>query len=67
MKKIDPLITKYKVKDLLKNRDFKDINRLESPLIKAKESIVVITTNMTLNEQIDFIYRKIKIRKKNDK
>jgi len=67
MKKIDPLITKYKVKDLLKNRDFKDINRVESPLIKAKESIVVITTNMTLNEQIDFIYRKIKIRKKNDK
>jgi len=67
MKKIDPLITKCKVRKLLKNRDFKDINRIESPLIKAKESIVVTTTNMTLNEQIDFIYNKIKIRKTNDK
>ena len=67
MKKVDPLIAKYKVKDLLKNRDFKDINRIESPLMKAKGSIVIITTNMTLNEQIDFIYRKIKIRNTNDK
>ena len=47
---------------------YKDINRFVSPLKRAKDSFLVITTNMTINEQIDFILEKVnKTRKKNDK
>ena len=54
-------ITKKKLKDMIKNRDFKDMNRKISPLKKAKDAILVVTTNMTMKEQLDFIIDKIKI------
>ena len=53
---------------MIKERDYKDINRFVSPLKRAKDSLLVVTTNMTMKEQIDFILEKVnKTRKKNDK
>ena len=38
---------------------YKDMNRKVSPLKKAKDAILVVTTNMTMDEQVDFIIRRI--------
>ncbi|MEO8665273.1 MAG: (d)CMP kinase [Ignavibacteria bacterium] len=43
----------------LKKRDEIDSSRKESPLRKAKDSIEVNTTNMIIEEQVNFLYRKI--------
>ena len=53
-------ISRYDIKNNLINRDNNDINRLVSPLIKAKDAIEVDTTSMSINEQVDCIYKKIK-------
>lgn len=44
----------------LKKRDEIDMLRKESPLRKAKDAIEVDTTNMIIEEQVNFLYRKIK-------
>ena len=68
LKSKDTKVTKINLRKLIKERDYKDINRSVSPLKRAKDSFLVITTNMTINEQIDFILDKVnKTRKKNDK
>jgi len=54
-------ITKKKLKNMIKDRDYKDINRKISPLKRAKDAILLVTTNMTMKEQIDFIVDRIKI------
>lgn len=43
----------------LKKRDDVDINRKDAPLKKAKDSVEVDTTNMIIEEQVDFIYKRI--------
>ncbi len=43
----------------LKKRDEIDTSRKESPLRKAKDAIEVNTTNMIIEEQVNFLYRKI--------
>lgn len=43
----------------LKKRDEIDTTRKESPLRKAKDSIEVNTTNMIIEEQVNFLYRKV--------
>jgi cytidylate kinase len=43
----------------LKKRDEMDINRKDAPLKKAKDSIEMDTTNMIIEEQVDFIYKRI--------
>lgn len=43
----------------LKKRDEIDSTRKESPLRKAKNAIEVNTTNMIIEEQVNFLYRKI--------
>lgn len=50
-----------KVKENLKNRDFIDSNREASPLKKALESIVVDTSNTTIEEQVEQILNQVKI------
>ena len=60
MKNLDSLITKKKLKEMIRARDLKDINRKISPLKRAKDAVLLITTNMKLEEQIDFIYKKVK-------
>ena len=57
-------ITKEKLKDMIKSRDYKDMNRKISPLKRAKDATLVITTNMTMEEQIAFIVNKIKNKNK---
>ncbi|MEP7146006.1 MAG: (d)CMP kinase [bacterium] len=43
----------------LKKRDQIDTSRKESPLRKAKDAVEVDTTNMIIEEQVNFLYRKI--------
>lgn len=43
----------------LKKRDQIDTTRKESPLRKAKDAIEVNTTNMIIEEQVNFLYRKV--------
>ena len=59
----DNFITKKKLKDMIKNRDYKDMNRKISPLKRAKNATLVVTTNMTMKEQVNFIVDKIKLLK----
>ena len=68
LKSNDSKITKSYLRKMIKERDYKDINRLVSPLRRAKDSFLVITTNMTMEEQINFILKKIKnTKEQNDK
>ena len=55
MKKKDSFITKNNLREMIRDRDYKDLNRFESPLKRAKDAVLVITTNMTVLEQVDFI------------
>ncbi|HRE40181.1 MAG TPA: (d)CMP kinase [Ignavibacteria bacterium] len=43
----------------IKKRDDIDTKRAESPLRKAKDAIEVDTTNMIIEEQVDFLFKKI--------
>lgn len=43
----------------LKKRDEIDSNRAESPLKKAEDAVVIDTTNMIIEEQVDCLYKKI--------
>lgn len=43
----------------LKKRDEVDINRKDSPLKKAEDAIELDTTNLIIEEQVDFIYKRI--------
>jgi CMP/dCMP kinase len=43
----------------LKKRDEIDTSRKESPLRKAKDAIEVDTTNMIIEEQVNFLFRKV--------
>ncbi len=53
-KTIDELVEDIKI------RDEKDSTREMSPLCKAKDAIELDTTNMTLEEQVDYIANKVK-------
>ena len=64
IKKNNPSITKINLKNMIRNRDFRDLNRKVSPLKKANDAILVITTNMTIIEQVNFIYDIVKDNKK---
>ena len=54
-KSIDNLIKE------IKNRDKYDSERKDSPLLKANDAIEVDTTNLTIEEQVDIMYKKIKL------
>jgi cytidylate kinase len=49
-----------KVKENLKNRDFIDSNRASSPLTKSPDSILVDTSNTTIDEQVEQIIEQVK-------
>ena len=55
IKNKNPSITKSILRNMIKNRDYRDLNRKESPLKKADDAILVITTNMTIIKQVNFI------------
>jgi len=52
------------VKQALITRDLNDTTRSNSPLIKPLDSIEVDTTDMTIDMQVDYIYKLIKQGKK---
>ena len=54
-KSIDNLIKE------IKNRDKYDSERKDSPLLKANDAIEIDTTNMTIEEQVNIMYKKIKL------
>ncbi len=45
----------------IQKRDNLDSNRENSPLRKANDAIELDTTNMTINAQVDFIVKKVKL------
>lgn len=53
----DELVDLDNVISNLKQRDEHDSNRKESPLVKAKDAIVIDTTNITIDEQVDEVIR----------
>jgi cytidylate kinase len=52
-------ISVEKIISEIKKRDEMDMTRKVSPLVKAKDAIEVDTTNMIIEEQVDFLYKKI--------
>ena len=53
-------INKDEIKNNLIKRDKNDIERENSPLLKADDAIEIDTTNISINEQVLIIYNKIK-------
>tara|TARA_Y100000996_G_scaffold99050_1_gene71347 strand:+ start:2009 stop:2677 length:669 start_codon:yes stop_codon:yes gene_type:complete len=64
IKQKNPTITKSILRNRIKTRDYKDLNREESPLKRANDAILVITTNMTIKEQVSFICNIVNKNKK---
>jgi cytidylate kinase len=59
----DIAVTLSKIKKLLIDRDYIDINRKISPLKKATTAVLINTTDLKIDEVVDIIYEKIKRRK----
>ena len=53
-------VNEDQIKKNLIKRDANDINRKISPLKKADDAIEIDTTNMTIEQQVENIYNKIK-------
>ena len=60
IKKNNTSITKISLKNMIRDRDSRDLNRKVSPLKKSNDAILVITTNMTILEQVNFICKIVK-------
>ena len=59
MKKIGLEISKKALRQEIQKRDERDANRAHSPLKKAEDSIVLDTTHLSIDQQVDFILNKI--------
>lgn len=55
----NPDITLAEVFENLAHRDYQDTTREESPLVRAKDAIVLDNTNMTPDEQLQFALDKV--------
>jgi len=55
----NPDITLEEVFENIAHRDYQDTTRAESPLIRAKDAIVLDNTNLTPEEQLQFALDKI--------
>lgn len=53
-------ITLEEVFENLAHRDYQDTTRVESPLTRAGDAIVLDNTNLTEEEQLDFALKKVK-------
>lgn len=53
-------VTEDEVKDNLSKRDYDDINRKENPLRKADDAIVLDNSELSKQQQLDFVTRLIK-------
>src|ERR1700744_1364446 len=55
----NPNITLEEVFENLAHRDYQDTTRKESPLVRAKDAIILDNTNMTPDEQLQFALCKV--------
>ena len=55
----NPDITLEEVFENLAHRDFQDTTRKESPLVRAKDAIILDNTNLTPDEQLAFALSKV--------
>ncbi len=53
-------VTEDEVKDNLSKRDYDDINRKENPLRKADDAIILDNSELSKQQQLDFVTRLIK-------
>lgn len=53
------IITLEEIFDNLAHRDYQDTTRKESPLIRAKDAIVLDNTTITKQQQLDFVLERI--------
>ncbi len=60
MKKLGIKISRKELIKDIKERDNRDSNRTHSPLKKTKNSIVLDTTNLKIEQQVNFVIHKIK-------
>ena len=60
-------ISKKEIEKSLIKRDYNDINRKISPLVKANDSIEVDTTAISIKKQVDLLYKIILNKEANDK
>jgi len=60
MRRMGIKIKKEKLIKDIKTRDQRDSNRIHSPLKKAKDSIELDTSNLSIEKQVDFVIKKIK-------
>lgn len=56
----NPDITLEDVFENLAHRDYQDTTRAESPLVRAKDAIVLDNTNLTPEDQLNFALNKVK-------
>jgi len=69
----NPDLTLEEVFENLAHRDYQDTTRTESPLVRANDAIILDNTNLTPDEQLQFVLDKLpeseqsKIHKKNSK
>ncbi len=62
LKNNNPNLTLQDVKKQLQERDYNDIHRKISPLIQAKDAIVIDTSNDTIEQSLNKILNCIKVR-----
>ena len=53
------IISFDEVKQNLEKRDYEDTHRKENPLLKAQDAIVLDNTNLSREEQLDFVLKLI--------
>ena len=53
------IITLEEIFDNLAHRDYQDTTRKESPLVRAKDAIVLDNTTITKQQQLDFVLERI--------
>jgi len=56
----NPDITLEEVFENIAHRDFQDTTRLESPLVRAEDAIILDNTNLTPEQQLEFALDKIR-------
>jgi cytidylate kinase len=59
LKQKHPEITLEEVFENLAHRDYQDTTRTESPLVRAKDAVILDNTNLTPDEQLEFALKKV--------
>lgn len=60
LKKLGKDATLEEVFENLGHRDFQDTTRIESPLVRASDAIILDNTNLSPDQQLDFVINEVK-------